>query len=174
MLTTARLELWQPVADDEEAMFAILQDPHTWRYFGAAPSRADHATRFFRNAGSWWLHGYGGLMVRLRGEADVVGNCGVFRSYRGLGPDFDDRPEAGWILAADYVGRGLAQEAMQAVFDWFDATHGPRDVVCMIDPKNAPSIKLAGRLGFEPSRLGELTPGEPVQLFRRSPPPTNL
>ncbi|ANY19170.1 Acetyltransferase (GNAT) family protein [Tsuneonella dongtanensis] len=167
LLTTERLELWRPQPGDEPQMFAIMQDPRTWRYFGATPSRVDHVTRFMRNAGSWQLHGYGSFMVRSRGEEPVVGNCGVFHTWRGLGEDFDDKPEAGWIVAADHAGKGYAREAMDAALAWFDATHGPREVVCIIHPDNAPSNKLAGRLGFEPTRLTELAPDNPVQVFSR-------
>lgn len=53
-----------------------------------------------RNAGSWYLCGYGALMLRLRGRQEVIGNCGGFHIFRALGDDFDDNPEAGWIVAA--------------------------------------------------------------------------
>ena len=166
-LTTARLELWQPQADDESQMHAIVSNPATHRFLGGMADRADHYSRFQRGAGSWFLKGYGPFMVRLKGEPSVIGNCGVFHSYRGLGPDFDDKPEAGWILSAEHVGKGFAREAMEAAFAWFDTAHGPREVVCMIDPGNAPSIALAGTLGFAPFRDTTLSDGGPVRLFTR-------
>ncbi|MFA9201206.1 MAG: GNAT family N-acetyltransferase [Cypionkella sp.] len=166
-LVTDRLELWRPAIADEPAMFAIIADPATHRYLGPMSSRADHFIRFQRGAGSWFLHGYGSFMVRRKSSPAVIGNCGVFHSWRGLGEDFDDRPEAGWILAADQVGQGLAREAMGAALAWFDRVHGPREVVCMIDPDNAPSFALAARLGFVPSRRATLPDGAAVQLLRR-------
>ncbi len=155
VLTTERLELWQPVASDESAMFAVIADPATYRFLGGEPDRADHSQRFHRNAGSWFLRGYGSFILRKRGDPRVIGTCGVFHSYRGLGSDFDDKPEAGWILAADCVGKGIAHEAMSAALGWFDEAHGPQEVVCMINPDNTPSITLAGRLGFEPIRADD-------------------
>lgn len=170
LLTTERLELWRPQGTDEPDMFALMQAPAVWRHFGQPVARADHVTRFLRNAGSWPLHGYGSFVVRERGRAAIIGNCGVFYSWRGLGDDFDDKPEAGWILADSHFGRGMAHEAMAAALAWFDQTHGPREVVAMINPENAPSIKLAGKLGFAPMRLAQLPPaGEPVQLYTRKP-----
>lgn len=166
-LVTERLELWRPRLGDEAQMFAIVSDPVTGRYLGPV-KRADHFTRFQRGAGSWFLHGYGSFMVRLKGQREAIGNCGVFHSYRGLGEDFDDMPEAGWILAESAVGKGIAREAMDAALAWFDKQHGPRAVVCMIDPGNAPSIKLAGKLGFARLRLGVLPDGAEVQLFERT------
>ena len=57
--------------------------------------------------------------------------------------------------------------AMEAALVWFDAAHGPREVVCMIEPGNAPSFALAARLGFAPMRLAKLPDGVEVQLFCR-------
>ena len=141
----------------------------TGRYLGPQRDPADHFVRFCRNAGSWLLYGYGGFIVRLRGSDEVIGNCGVFHSWRGLGEDFDDMPEAGWILRHDQVGRGIGLEAMTAALDWFDRAHGPRRVVCMIAPDNAPSIGLAGKLGFAPMRETVLPDGDTVRLFERLP-----
>jgi len=148
-------------------MFAIISNPATHRYLGPMSTRADHFTRFQRGGGSWFLHGYGSFMVRLRGSSEVIGNCGVFHSYRGLGEDFDDMPEAGWILAESAVGKGIGFEAMSAALKWFDETYRPRGVVCMIEPGNAPSFALAERLGFRPTRRAALPDGAAVQLLRR-------
>ena len=169
-LTTERLELWRPTMADEVAMYAIVSNPATHRYLGPMSTRADHFTRFQRNAGSWFLSGFGSFMVRLKGAPEVIGNCGVFHSYRGLGADFDDRPEGGWILAESATGKGVAREAMTAALDWFDRTHGPREVVCMIEPGNEASFALATKLGFARTRRAELPDGAAVQLLLRPAP----
>lgn len=170
-LTTERLELWRPTMADEPAMFAIVSNPATHRYLGGMASRADHFTRFQRGGGSWFLNGYGSFMVRRRGQSEVIGNCGVFHSYRGLGEDFDDKPEAGWILAESAVGQGIAHEAMAAALAWFDRQHGPREVVCMIEPGNAASFALAERLAFRRLRDAQLPDGAAVTLLRRAQEP---
>jgi RimJ/RimL family protein N-acetyltransferase len=172
VLTTERLELWRPRASDRPLLEAMMEPAAVREYLGAMePSTPDVFTRLLRNAGSWSLYGYGTFMVRERGEQAIVGNCGVFHSWRGLGDDFDDKPEAGWILAEQAFGRGIAHEAMTAALGWFDSTHGPRTIVAMIDPGNAPSLRLAAKLGFEPTRVAAL-PGaeETVQLFARPVP----
>lgn len=167
ILTTDRLELRPPTAADLHPMFAIIAQSETHRFLGPAPTMPDHVMRFTRNAGSWMLYGYGIFMVRLRGgDVALLGNCGVFHSWRGLGEDFDDQAEAGWILSADAVGQGYAEEAMRAIYAWFDAAHPGRRTVCMIDPANAPSIRLSEKLGFTPMRNAEFN-GEPIRLFER-------
>ena len=166
-LLTERLDLRLPLAPDLRAMGAIIAHEETRRHLGPVSDPADHFMRFSRNAGSWLLYGYGAFMVRLRGSEELIGNCGVFHTWRGLGEDFDDSPEAGWILRHDQVGRGIGFEAMSAVLGWFDRTHGPRRVVCMISCGNEPSIGLAGKLGFAPMRDTVLPDGDAVRLFER-------
>ena len=78
-------------------------------------------------------------------------------------------PEAGWILAHDQVGKGLAGEAMTAVFAWFEREHGPQRIVCMVAPENTPSIRVAEKFGFVPMRDAVLADGEPIRLFERVP-----
>lgn len=169
VLQTERLELRLPRADDMQAMFAIASHPQTARYLGRSGNMADHFTRSLRNAGSWLTYGYGSFMVRLHGSDQVIGNIGVFHSWRGLGADFDDSPEAGWILAHDHTGQGLAREAMEAVLQWFEHSHGPRRIVCMIEQGNQPSLGLAARLGFREMRTDRLPEGAEVVLLERLP-----
>jgi RimJ/RimL family protein N-acetyltransferase len=168
-LVTERLDLRVPVAADVAAMAAIVAHEETGRFLGSHRDPADHFARFSRNAGSWLLYGYGGFMVRRRGGDEVIGNCGVFHSWRGLGDDFDDTPEAGWILRHDQVGQGLGREAMSAALGWFDRAHGPRRVVCMTAPENEASTRLAAKLGFTPMRDAVLPDGDAVRLFERAP-----
>ena len=167
LLVTERLELWLPTREDLAATIAIVADPDTGRFLGTASSTADHFARLCRNAGSWLLYGYGSFMLRPRGSAEVIGTCGIFHSWRGLGEDFDDTPEAGWILRRDATGRGLAREAMEAALTWFAAEHGPQRIVCMIAPGNTPSLQLAERLGFTPLRDALLPDGEEMRLLER-------
>jgi RimJ/RimL family protein N-acetyltransferase len=166
-LTTERLGLWQPRAADLAEIHAVVTHPSTGRFLGPVSALHEHATRFTRGAGSWFLYGYGPLMLRLRGRDAVIGNCGVFHTFRGLGDDFDDHPEAGWIVGAEHAGRGLGREAMEAVLEWFEREHGKRRIVCMIAVENEASLKLAARLGFAAFRETELPDGDAVLLLER-------
>lgn len=169
LLVTERLELWLPRAEDLHTTYDVVREPETARFLGAIAELNDHFMRFARGAGSWFLYGYGSLIVRLRGQSEVIGSCGLFHSIRGMGEDFDDNPEAGWILAADHVGKGLGLEAMEAILAWFDRVHGPRRVVCMIEQGNDPSVALARRMGFTHLRDSATPDGTPVSLLERVP-----
>ncbi len=167
VIVTERLELWLPQAGDMHPMIDLVMHEDTARYLGSAATRADHYLRLQSKGGSWLMHGYGSFIVRERGKATQIGNCGIFHSYREIGEDFDDRPEAGWIISADHVGKGYAREAMEASLAWFEKVHGNRTVVCMIETGNAPSFALAVRLGFEEMRRMSWPDGSEVVLFKR-------
>jgi RimJ/RimL family protein N-acetyltransferase len=148
VLTTDRLDLYRPHADDLAGLKALMEPDAMRLHLGRdAPTLVDTFARLTRNAGSWAMYGYGTFMVRERGSSVIIGNCGVFHSWRGIAA-FDNVAEAGWIIAADHWGRGYAAEAMTAALDWFDRVHAIRPVMAMIAPANAPSLALAARLGF--------------------------
>ncbi|WP_420381227.1 GNAT family N-acetyltransferase [Novosphingobium sp.] len=149
MLTTARLELSQPVAADLAGVAAMVAPETVRRFLGNRPvDMAAEYARFARNAGSWALYGYGSFMVRERGSAPIIGICGVFHSWRGFDQGFDDTPEIGWIIGDTAWGRGYATEAARAALAWFDHMQGPRRIACMIEQDNTPSFAIAARLGF--------------------------
>ena len=151
VLTTDRLELWQPQLGDLPDLFELTRSDEARRFLGSfVPSEMDSFARLYRNAGSWALHGYGTFMVRLKRQPQIVGTCGVFRSHRGFGAELglDDVPEAGWIIHPDHWGQGIAREAMAAALAWFDQTHGSQRIACMIEAGHAASEALAGKLGF--------------------------
>ena len=166
LLTTDRLELHRPQADDLSGLNALMEPAAMRVHLGRdAPTLTDSFARLARNAGSWALYGYGTFMVRERGSDVIIGNCGVFHSWRGFAP-FDGVAEAGWIIAADRWGRGYAAEAMNAALNWFDRTHAIRPVMAMIAPANTPSLALAARLGFAPFGAQEFD-GHAVTLLQR-------
>jgi RimJ/RimL family protein N-acetyltransferase len=170
VLVTPRLELWQPRASDLADLCELTLADETRRFLGGfEPSQADSFARLLRNAGSWALHGYGSFMVRFKGSEQIAANCGVFRSYRGFGPDkgIDDVPEAGWIVHQDHWGQGLAREAMEAALGWFDAVHGRQRVACMIEEGHAASDALARRLGFAAYGRHQAEDGAVLVLYER-------
>ena len=86
--------------------------------------------------------------------------------FRALDPDFGDTPEMGWIFATETHGQGLAGEACRAVLDWADANLQPTPIWAIISPDNAPSIRLAERLGFE-HRNRSTYHDEPILVLKR-------
>lgn len=166
-LDTPRLNLRQWRLDEFETFHELTESEPMRRFLGPdPPSREDSFNRMLRNAGSWALFGFGPFAIVDRETAAAVGTCALFRSLRGLGPDFDSFPEAGWIVAEPFWGRGYATEAMRAVLSWFEAKHGGGRTVAMISTGNAASERIAVKLGYEATRAAEYK-GEAVTLYAR-------
>jgi RimJ/RimL family protein N-acetyltransferase len=77
------------------------------------------------------------------GTRRVVGTIG----FHGP-PDPQQRVEIGYSVDPVYRRRGLAREAVRAMFDWAAATHGIRRFIASISPTNEPSLNLAAGFGF--------------------------
>jgi RimJ/RimL family protein N-acetyltransferase len=149
MIDTARLRLRPHRLEDFEPWFAMFQDRSLFRFIHApAPTREDAWNRLLRYAGHWALLGYGLFAVFDRADGAFLGEVGLADFHRALGPDFDGVPEAAWILTAAAQGRGLALEAVSAAHEWLDGAKAPARTVCLISPENAPSLRLADRLGY--------------------------
>ena len=150
ILTTERLTLRRHRITDYEDCCLLTSDPEAVRTIYRQPmSREDTWNRLLRFAGHWSLLGYGLLVVEERPAGRVVGEVGLADFHRGLGEDFDPFPEFAWMMASEVHGRGYATEAARAVLDWMETSFAPKRTVCMIDPDNIPSLRVAEKLGFQ-------------------------
>ena len=168
MLVTDRLELWCPQASDREGLRALIEPGEVRRFLGGMePDDHDVFMRLLRNAGSWALYGYGTFIVRERGSDAIVGNCGVFHSWRGFGAGLDDVAESGWIIAQSAWGKGYALEAMAAALAWFEREHGRRQTLCMIEQGHRASEAVAAKLGYTAFDRVEEEGERPLSIYRR-------
>ena len=168
-LETERLVLRHYRKEDFPAQFAIVTDPEVMRHFSGPPmGREEGWRRFAASVGSWPLLGFGGWGVTRRDNGVLVGTIGLFNAWRDLVPEFGEEPEMSWIFDTSVHGQGIAREACEAVLGWADANLPPVNVWAIVAPENAPSLRLAERLGFE--RLKDsVYKDEPTAVFRRSP-----
>ncbi len=140
-LTTARLILRPPAAQDFEPWVALMADEDTARYIGGVQPAAMAWRNMAAVTGAWTLRGFSMFSVIDRESGRWLGRVGPWFPHGWPGQ------EVGWGLIRDAQGRGYAQEAATACLDWvFDALGWPKVIHC-IDPANAPSIALARRLG---------------------------
>lgn len=165
VLETERLRLRRHEVGDFEASLTMWTHPTTYRFIGGKPStRSDCWARMLRHIGQWELLGYGTWLVERRDTGAFVGEIGFLNAQRDIDQPFGDTPELGWGLAPDAHGQGYAEESVRAALAWGDPQF-PR-TVCMIDPENTASHKLAAKLGYRP--YGEtLFKDEPIILLER-------
>ncbi|MDG3041911.1 GNAT family N-acetyltransferase [Roseicyclus marinus] len=149
MIDTAGLRLRPHRDSDLPAMIAMWSDPAVVRHIGGRLfTAAETAARLARYRALWPTHGHGYWAIEDRATGRFIGEAGFARFGRGLGPAFDDAPEAGWVLAAPAQGRGLGTEAVAALHDWADTALALPRTVCMITPDNGPSLRLAAMFGY--------------------------
>ena len=145
----------------------MWQDPAVVKYISGTPSTESEAwQRFLGYFGRWQIMDYGMFALIEKSSGQFVGEVGYSDFRRGLGPDFDPYHEAAWVLAAAGHGKGYALEAMTAAQLWLDENFRPAKTVCIINPDNVPSIKLAHKLGFQATRKSVYN-DDTVHLFER-------
>ncbi|WEX09443.1 GNAT family N-acetyltransferase [Chelativorans sp. AA-79] len=151
VLETERLVLREHRPEDLDAYHALWGDPHVIRFISrAALTREQAWDAIIRHRGMWAVLGFGFWVIEDRQTGKLVGEAGVQERCRDIQPSIEGTLEAGWILRPEVQGRGMAREAMERVIGWAGAAFPGVAFTCIIDPENAPSLKLAERLGFGP------------------------
>lgn len=139
-LTTERLILRPPAAEDFEAVCAFMADPVT-RFIGG-PQTPENVWRGWATIiGSWTLNGYSFFSVIERATGTWVGRVGPWQPLGWPGP------EVGWGIISAAQGKGYATEAARASVHFAFDVLGWDDVIHTIDPDNIASQKVAQALG---------------------------
>ena len=166
-LHTDRLTLRAHTRQDFEPLRAIWSDLVVTRHIGGKPaSDQDCWFRLMRYMGLWSLVGYGYWAVCDTRSGTYLGDVGMADFRRNIGPAFDDTPEAGWVLSPSATGRGLATEAIQAALAWHDNARKTPRTVCMIDPENLASIRVAEKARYSFFQQSEHATS-PANLYER-------
>jgi RimJ/RimL family protein N-acetyltransferase len=167
VLETERLRLRAHTAADFDASAAMWADERVTRFIGGRPSaREDSWRRFMTFPGHWALLGFGYWLIEEKASGAYVGDGGFADFKRDLGEYVFDAPEQGWALSPAMHGKGYATEATSAMIRWAEKHFGRTDFVCMIDPDNAPSLRVADKLGYREFARTEYK-GAASVLFRR-------
>lgn len=168
ILDTERLILRPHTLADFDAYAEMWADPVMARFISGKPrTREESWLRFPRHAGMWSLLGFGFWAVEEKETGRLVGEAGFHEARREIEPSFEGVPETGWGFAPQVHGRGYATEAMEAVLAWGAGRFGPVRIVCIIDPGNTASLRVAAKCGFR-EVLRTTYHGEPTVLFDRT------
>lgn len=166
-LRTDRLVLRGHALEDFPDSLAMWTDPEVVRFIGGRTFTAEECwARLMRYGGFWALLGYGFWTIRDHGGR-FLGECGLLNGRRDLDPPFGDTPEVGWGLVPSAQGQGYGREALEAVLAWAEG-QGIGRTVCLIEPANAPSVRLAEKVGFRQYARTRYH-GAEVVLFERNP-----
>jgi len=168
-IETERLILRGHKPEDFPAFAAMWADPVVTRFIGGAPlSEEDAWAKYLRVAGHWALLGYGFWSIVEKASGQRVGEAGILNVKRDTNPSFRDVPEIGWGLLPAVHGKGYATEAVKAILGWAEDHFGKVRMVCIIDPDNTPSLRVAERCGFH-EYARTTYKGEAIIILERLP-----
>lgn len=167
VLVTDRLVLRGHQPADLSPIAAMMADPVVVRHIGnRTHPREDAWRRMLCGPAMWMLLGYGYWAVERRSDGELIGQLGFADFKRDMSPSIESLPELGYVFAAEAQGQGFASEGVAAALEWADHTLESDEVVAIIDPGNASSIRVAEKAGFK-SRETAVYRGEEILLVRR-------
>jgi len=145
-LDTPDLHLRPLKMADAEAMYSILSDSQSMKYWSHTPATdvsaaiktltEDLESDAKGNSLCW--------AVTLKGKDELIGKCILFQFNHA-----NRRAEIGFILNRDYWRQGLMHQALEAVIAFAFGTLKLHRIEADTDTENAGSLALLEKLGFE-------------------------
>jgi len=132
------------VAADLAPWTAFLADARAARFIGGVQGPHGAWRNLAMMTGAWELDGFAMFSVVEKASGRWIGRVGPWW------PPSWPGPEIGWGLVPAVWSRGYATEAARASIAWARDRLGWRHVIHLIHPDNAPSMRLARRLGSVP------------------------
>ena len=163
ILETKRLVLRHQVIEDLDDLWALYCNPNITKYIPDAPrSRAEAQEEL-----EWHMHGHPnhpelGLWATIHKES------GKFIGRSGLLPwtiDGQYDVEVAYTIAEEYWGQGLGSEAAQAILNYgFEELNLTR-LICLIDPENIPSQRVAEKMGMKWEKTVDGYEGDNIPFY---------
>lgn len=154
---TKRLQHRAFTLDDAEAFFALNSNPDIMRFTGEPMlSSVDEARTAIASYPDFDERGYGRWASVLKETQTIIGFCGL-KYLADL-----DAVDVGYRFLPQYWGRGLATEACIASLDFGFNTLRLEEIIGLVLPENAASIRVLEKAGMQPN--GELFLDDTVVL----------
>lgn len=130
------------------------------RFLGGPADRSDAWEGAVLSAGQWVLRGYGYFWLTETVSHLPVGRVGITH------PDHWPEAELAWTIYPAFQGKGYATEAAQFVRDWAARERGLGPLMSLIHQDNAPSIRVAEKLGARLEKQHPNEDGKPIFVWR--------
>jgi RimJ/RimL family protein N-acetyltransferase len=167
VIETERLRMRGHRVEDFEECVSMWAAPEVTRYTTGKPlTREEVWARLLRYLGHWDVMGFGYWVIEEKATGAFVGELGFVDWKREVEPSLEGMAEMGWILVPCAHGKGYATEAALAAIAWSEKNLDGTKVVCMIDPANTASIRVAEKIGFREYARTSYK-GMPTILFER-------
>lgn len=171
-LSSERLELRAWHVDDAPGALEMYGNPEVVRYIG---NETVGSLQEMREKLAAWIAatpsngpGLGTWCVRHEGE--IVGAAMLNRPRDLQGQRDRSVVQVGWHLAPRVWGRGLATEAGRRLLRYGFETLGLSRIICLVEPPNTASIRVAERLGMaHVGRTTQYYEGLALELYESMP-----
>lgn len=143
---------------DLDDLYALYADPEMRRYYPEGTLTYEETKEELE----WFINGHP-KHPELGLWATLLKPTGEFIGRNGLLPwaiDGKDEVEIAYMIAKKYWGQGLGAEAAAGIRDYAFQQLGLRRLICMVDPENAASARVAQKIGmtFEQEAVDEKGP----------------
>ena len=163
ILETERLILRHQVLSDLDDLWALYQNPNITKYIPDAPrSRAEAQEEL-----EWHMHGHPkhpelGLWATIHKETGkFIGRCGLLPWT--IEGQYD--VEVAYTLAQDHWGQGLGTEAAQGILQYGFEMLKLQRMICLIDPANIPSQRVAEKMGMAWEKTADGWEGDNIPFY---------
>ena len=169
LIETDRLILRPLTLDDLDALVALYRDPEIRKFF---PDGTDGTLNYAETKEELeWIidkyygqHGFG-LWATIHKETGAfIGRCGLIPWT--LDGQFD--VEVAYLLDKAYWGQGLATEAARAIVEYAFGPLKMTRLICLVDPGNEASRKVAQKIGMRFEKVMLEPDGEPYLFLSMS------
>jgi RimJ/RimL family protein N-acetyltransferase len=146
MIETKRLRFRTLEANDLSFVKSLCSDPNVMRYIGDGKVKTPAETeKMFQKWLNFKKEGFGICLAIDRETGEKVGHSGVVEQV----VDGLIEAEIGYWLASKHWGKGLATEMAGAFRDYAFDILKLRRLICIIQPGNEASIKVAPKIGMK-------------------------
>jgi len=144
-IETRRLNFRKFTPSDVVNLQKIFADPVAMKFYPSTKSEAETLEWIDWNIQSYQENGFGLWALIDKGSGEFVGQAGLILQQN---VDGADETEIAYLLERKYWGNGFATEAASSCRDLAFSRFDCERVISLIDPKNFPSIRVAGRIGM--------------------------
>ncbi len=150
ILETQRLVLRRLKMDDLEALFALYSDEETRQYFPEKTLNLEQTKLELE----WFLNGHPsypelGLWATIyKPTGGFIGRCGLLPWTI----ESSHEVEVSYLIDKAFWGQGLATEAARAILEYGFGDLNLSRLICLIDPENIASKRVAEKIGMRLER----------------------
>ena len=153
ILESPRLTFRRLLPGDLDDLYALYRDPEIRRFFPEGTLTYEETKEELK----WFINGHPrhpelGLWATIHKETGhFIGRCGLLPWTI----DGQFEIEIAYLIAKEYWRQGLGSEAALAIRDYAFEVLNLTRLICLIDPGNLASIRVAEKIGMTFERNGQ-------------------